>query len=404
VAVREKIWVGIDVGKASHHACAVDESGKVVFSQKLTNGQAAIEELIARAEGKAREVAWAVDMTSGAAGLLLVLLLASNQPVVYVPGRLVNRMAGAFAGEGKTDAKDARTIAETARLRSDLTAITAPDQIVADLRILTARREDLMADWVRGVNRVRELLASIFPALERAFDYSTRSPLVLLTSYCTPDAIRAAGATGLTTHLREHGAWPKSIASITDKALTAASEQTVALPGETVTAPLIQRLARQLLDLDREIKDLDKQITTTFTKHPHAGSITSLDGFGPILGAQLLADTGGDLRAAFGNPGRLAAYAGLAPVPRDSGRVRGNLHRPKRYHRGLRRVFYLAALSSIKVTNGPSRTFYQRKRDEGKLHTQALIALARRLVDVIWALLRDGREFHRSPQLTAQAA
>lgn len=86
-----------------------------------------------------------------------------------MPGRLVNRMAGAFAGEGKTDAKDARTIAETARLRSDLTPVTSPDEVVADLQVLTARREDLMADWVRGVNRLRELLAGIFPGLERAF-------------------------------------------------------------------------------------------------------------------------------------------------------------------------------------------------------------------------------------------
>jgi hypothetical protein len=83
--------------------------------------------------------------------------------------------------------------------------------------------------------------------------------------------------------------------------------------------------------------------------------------------------------------------------------VRGNLHRPKRYHRGLRRVFYLAALSAIKP-DGPSKTFYQRKRAEGKLHTQALIALARRLIDVIWALLRDGREFHPSPPITACTA
>ena len=92
-----------------------------------------------------------------------------------------------------------------------------------------------------------------------------------------------------------------------------------------------------------------------------------------------------------------------APVPRDSGRVRGNLHRPKRYHRGLRRVFYMAALSAIRP-DGPSRTFYQRKRAEGKIHTQALIALARRLVDVIWALLRDGREFHHPPLVGAATA
>lgn len=155
-------------GKGSHHACAVDESGTVVFSRKITNGQAQIEQMITRTTDKAAEVVWAVDMTSGAAGLLLTLLVATGQPVVCVPGRLVNRMAGAFAGEGKTDAKDARTIAETARLRGDLTTITSPDQIVTDLRVLTARREDLMADWVREINRLRELLALIFPTLELA--------------------------------------------------------------------------------------------------------------------------------------------------------------------------------------------------------------------------------------------
>jgi transposase len=116
------------------------------------------------------------------------------------------------------------------------------------------------------------------------------------------------------------------------------------------------RLAGQLLDLDREIKDLDKQLGARFAQHPHAEIITSIDGFGPVLGAELLADTGGDLFAAFGTPARLAAYAGLAPVPRDSGRVRGNLHRPKRCHRGLRRVFYLAALSAIKRTDGTTWT------------------------------------------------
>ncbi|WP_406231258.1 IS110 family transposase [Nocardia sp. NBC_01009] len=391
--VREKVWVGIDVGKAAHHVCVVDGAGKVVFSQKVVNGQPAIDALIARVRAKAVEVLWAVDMTSGAAGLLLALLSATADPVMYVPGRLVNRMAGAFTGEGKTDAKDARTIAETARMRGDLTPITSPDQIVTDLKVLIARRENLMTDWVRGINQLREMLASIFPALERAFDYSTRSALILLTGFRTPAGLRAAGHDGVRTYLLEHGAWAKGIAVMTDKALAAAGEQSIALPGEAVTAPLIARLAAQLLDLDREIKALDKQLTERFGEHPHAAAITSVDGFGPILGAQLLADAGGDLRSVFGSAGRLAAYAGLAPVPRDSGKITGNLHRPKRYHRGMRKVFYMAALSSIRRADGPSRAFYQKKRAEGKAHTQALIALARRLIDVIWALIRDNRTF-----------
>lgn len=112
--------------------------------------------------------------------------------------------------------------------------------------------------------------------------------------------------------------------------------------------------------------------------------------------------TGGN-PAAFANPGRLASYAGLVPVPQDSGRVTGNLHRPKRYNRRLRRVFYMAALSSLK-TNGPSRVFYDKKRGDRLIHTQALLALARRLVDVLWALLRDGRKFTPTAPQPATAA
>jgi transposase len=404
----KKLWVGIDVGKQSHHACAVDERGKTVFSRKVKNRQAAIEELITRTTTKAGggdgEVVWALDMTSGSAALLVALLVGTGQPVLAVPGRLVNRMSGAFAGEGKTDARDARTIAETARLRGDLAPVTVPDQIVGDLQVLTARREDLMADWVRGVNRIRELLGSIFPGLEEAFDYSTRSALILLTGFQTPAQLRTAGVDQVGRFLRAQRAWAPGIDAMAATAVAVAGEQDLALPGEAVTAPLIARLAGQLLDLDREIKDLDKHLTSRFGEHPHAPIITSIDGFGPILGAELLADTGGDLAAAFGTPDRLAAYAGLAPVPRDSGRVRGNLHRPKRYHRGLRRVFYLAAFSAITHPDGPSRAYYQRKRAEGKRHVPALIALARQLVNLVWALIRDNRMFTTEPPSPAATA
>jgi transposase len=391
VTDRPLLWVGIDVGKATHHACAMDAGGKVVFSRKVANDQAAIEQLVARAGQAALEVRWAIDLTSNAAALLTAVLVATGQQVVYVPGRVVNRMTGVFRGETKSDAKDARVIAETARMRTDLTPVTATDDLVVELTRLTAHREDLMADWVRGVNRLRDLLTGIFPALEAAFDYSTRSALILLTGFQTPEAIRAAGAAGVSEFLREHGAWPKGIPAMAETALTTAQQQTLRLPGEATTAVLIARLARQLLDLDRQIKDTDKLITSRFRAHPSAAIIESLPGLGPILGAEFVVATGGTLTG-FTTAGRLASYAGLVPVAQDSGRVTGNLRRPKRYNRRLRRVFYMAALSSIR-TSGPSRTFYDRKRGERLIHTQALLALARRLVDVLWALLRDGRNF-----------
>ncbi|HUO37396.1 MAG TPA: IS110 family transposase [Mycobacterium sp.] len=391
MTVGPRMWVGIDVGKSSHYACAVDESGKVVWSQKVANEQRAIEQLIDRARTSAEQVRWAIDLTSPMALMLISVLLGAQQSVAYVPGRVVNTMTGALRGEGKTDAKDARVIAETARLRSDLSEVSMPDELVVELTQLTGYRADLMADWVRGINRLRALLGSIFPALEAAFDYSTRTPLILVAGLCTPAEIRMAGIDGLTAHLVENQAWPAGITKTAATAVAVASQQQLALPGEAATAALVKRLARKLLDLDREIKDIDKTITERFRDHPYARIIESLPGFGPNLGAEFLVATGGDL-ASFATPGRLASYAGLVPVPRDSGRVSGNLHRPKRYNRRLRRVFYIAALSSIRA-NGPSRQFYDRKRSERLIHSQALLALARRLVDVLWALLRDGREF-----------
>lgn len=88
--------------------------------------------------------------------------------------------------------------------------------------------------------------------------------------------------------------------------------------------------------------------------------------------------------------------AGLVPVAQDSGRIAGNLNRPQRYNRRLRHDFYMAAFSSINA-DGPSRAFYQRKRSQRLTHTQALLALARHLADVLWALLRDGRLFTPAP-------
>ena len=89
---------------------------------------------------------------------------------------------------------------------------------------------------------------------------------------------------------------------------------------------------------------------------------------------------------------RLAAYAGLVPAARDSGKRVGNHRRMPEGSKTLKRVVYQSAFASLQ--NAPeSRTFYDRKRAEGKRHTQALIALARRRVNVLWAMLRDGTTF-----------
>jgi transposase len=399
-----QVWVGIDIGKHAHHAAAVDGDGQLVWSRRVANDQAAIQGLIGQATASAAGVCWAVDSTGSSAALLLALLVAADQQVVYVPGRVVNRMAGAFAGEAKTDAKDAVVIAQTARLRRDLGAARPRQELVAELAVLVGHRRDLLADWVRTVSRLRGLLAASFPGLERCFDFTSRSALVLVSRYQTPEALRSVGRRRLVSWLRRQVPAQLSDARVeqmAEVAVAAAAAQRIRLPAQGVTAGLIAQLASDLLALDRRIKELDKTIAQRLASHPQARIICSLPGMGPLLAAELLVAVG-DL-ASFPDAGHLAAYAGLAPVPRDSGRRTNNLHPPRRYNRSLRRVFYLSALSSLS-TPGPSRDYYRRKRAQGRKHQQALIALARRRVDVLWALLRDNRCFELAAPIKTTTA
>ena len=378
-------------------AAAVDETGATLWSKKVDNDESAILTAMGEILDLADKVHWAVDISGTSSALLLALLAAHGQQAVYVPGRTVNRMSGAYRGEAKTDARDAYVIAETARTRRDFAAIDVPAQLAADLALLTAHRSDLVADRVRMINRLRDTLTGVFPALERAFDYSSqKGALVLLTGYQTPEALRRRGRARLTAWLANRGV--RGADAVAATALEAAQAQQTALPGEDVAAQIVADLAEQILALDDRLKRIDQQIRETFRSHPQAEIIESLPGMGPILGAEFVV-AAGDLTA---DAGHLASAAGLVPVPRDSGRRTGNLHRPRRYSRRLRRVFYMSAQTSM-MREGPNRDFYLKKRGEGCKHVQAVIALARRRASVLWALLRDNRVF--TPELpVAQAA
>ena len=388
------LWSGVDAGKGHHHVAVVDAAGRVVFSRRVANDEPALTAVIAEVAGRAERVRWAVDLRDGAAALLLV---AADAEVVYVPGRMVNRMTGAYRGEGKTDAKDARVIADQARMRTDLTPLEPADNLVIELRMLVARRGDLVTDRTRAINRLRAQMLEVCPALERALDFTRQGPLTLISGYATAAAIRRVGEAELTEWLRQRGV--HTPAKLARSAVEAAASQTVRLPAEDIAAQLVAELAEEVMALGVRIKQIDERIEGRFRQHPAADVITSLPGIGVLLGAEFLVATGGDT-AAFASADHLAGYAGLAPAPRDSGRRTGNLHRPKRYNRMLNRVFYTSALVSI-MRPGESRVFYDRKRAEGKKHTQAVLALARRRVNVLWALLRDHRHYQPTPPAAA---
>ncbi|MER5222034.1 IS110 family transposase [Streptomyces flaveus] len=393
------IWAGIDAGKTHHHCIAIDESGRRLLSRRVANDEPELLQLLADVMDLSEEVTWGIDLADGAAALVIAILLNHDQPVLYLSGRAIHRASEGYRGEGKTDAKDAAVIADQARVRRDLHPLRTGDETVIDLKILTRRRMDLVADRTRIVNRLRAQLTGIFPGLERALDLTNTGPLTLLTGYQTPAALRRIGAKRLETWLRNRKVHRAD--QLAAAALQAAEHQHTSLPGEKLTAQLVHTLAKEVMALNQQAAEVDKLIEARFREHRDFEVITSMPGLGIILGAEFLAATGGDMTV-FGTPDRLAGFGGVAPAPRDSGKISGNLRRPQRYNRRLQRVFYTSALFSIRHCE-ESRRFYDRKRAEGKRHTQAVLALARRRVNVLWALLRDGRCYEPTPPVALAA-
>lgn len=393
------IWAGIDAGKTHHHCVAIDESGHRLLSRRVANDEPEILELLATVLTLGDDVTWGIDLADGGAALAITILLNHGQPLHYISGRAIHRASESYRGEGKTDAKDAAVIADQVRIRRDLHPLRTGDETVTDLKILTGRRMDLVADRTRTVNRLRAQLTDIFPGLERALDLTNTGPLMLLTGYQTPASLRRTGRKRLETWLRNRRVLRAD--RLAETALEAAGRQHTSLPGEKLTAQLVHTLAAEVMALNQQVAELDKAIEARFREHRDFEVITSMPGLGVILGTEFLAATGGDM-SLFGTPDRLAGFGGVAPVPRDSGKISGNLRRPRRYNRRLQRVFYISALFSIRHCED-SRRFYDRKRSEGKRHIQAVLALARRRVNVLWALLRDGRTYETVPP-TAHAA
>jgi transposase len=219
-------------------------------------------------------------------------------------------------------------------------------------------------------------------------DLNSKGPLTLLTHYQTPPHLRRAGHKRIAAYLRSRGV--KGSNSVAQKALAAAKAQSVTLPAQGVAAAIVAELAEDVLGLKERINTLDEELGQRFFARPEARILTSLPGMGPILGAEFLVAVG-DIRA-FSSADRLAAYAGLVPAARDSGKRVGKHRRMRGGNKTLKRVFYQSAFASLRSAP-ESRAFYDRKRAEGKRHTQALIALARRRVNVLWAMLRDGTTF-----------
>ena len=273
-----EIWAGVDIGKEHHHCVVIDAQGERLLSRRVLNDESALLELIGDVLALSEDALWAVDINHGGAGLLTGLLLGHDQPMVYLTGLAVHQASTAYRGQSKTDAKDAFVIADQARMRNDLGVLRPGDEIAVDLKLLVRRRTDLVNDRTRQINRLREQLLEICPALERALSLTNKGPVLLLTGYQTSAAIRRSGVRRIETRLKNRKV--KAATALAQVVVEAAQAQHTSLPGETLAASMVARVAKGVMALEEEIAELDALIEARFHEHPHAEVIRSLPGMG----------------------------------------------------------------------------------------------------------------------------
>jgi transposase len=382
---RVDVFVGLDVGKGKHHAVALDRAGRKLYDRALPNDERRLRAVLADLQGHG-VVLLIVDQPATIGALPIAVAQTAGALVGDLPGLAMRRIADLHPGEAKTDARDTAIIAETARtMPHTLRSIHVTDEQVAELSMLCRFDDDLAGQITQVGNRVRGLLTQIHPALERTIGPRLDHPAIfdLLQRWPSPTELRAAGEKRIATRMLKLA--PRKGRDWAHEIIVALGEQTVIVTGTNAAALVIPRLPAQLTTLRRQRDEVAAEVERLVDAHPLQPVLTTMPGVGVRTAARLLTEVAGKH---FPTAGHLAAYAGLAPVTRRSGSsIRGE-YSSRRGNKILKNAMFLSAFAALR--DPESRTYYDRKIGQGKRHNQALLALARRRSDVLFAMLRDG--------------
>lgn len=380
-----EVFIGLDVGKGEHHAVALDRAGKKLYDKPLPNDEARLREILTGLEKHGR-ILLVVDQPATIGALPVAVAQAAGVMVGYLPGLAMRRIADLHPGEAKTDARDAFIIAEAARtMPHTLRSLEMADEQLAELSMLCGFDDDLAKQSTATSNRIRGLLTQIHPALERVLGPRLDHPAVLdlLRTWPTPEALRHAGWRRIATRLKKLA--PRMGERLASEIIEALGQQSVVVVGTNAATVVLPQLAGMLAGIRQARETVLTQVEALVEAHPLHPVLTSLPAVGVRTAARILTEVVGK---DFATAGHLASYAGLAPVTWRSGSsIRGD-HPSRKGNKTLKRALFLSAFAALK--DPLSRAYYDRKRAEGKRHNQALIALARRRCDTLFAMLRDG--------------
>lgn len=213
-STRPAAVLGLDVGKSSHWACLIDRDGEVLASAPVRNREAELDALFASAPAGTLVV---VDQFRNIGSLAVRRARAAGLGVAYLPGLAASRAAGLFAGEAKTDERDAAVIARTALgVPDSLSGVPGRGEALEAARALSSQRDHVVACATRDKNRLRAVLLESCPALEAAVDLSDRPRTAAQLAVSVdigrfPDHDHLASYCGIAPRVRSSGTSVRSV-------------------------------------------------------------------------------------------------------------------------------------------------------------------------------------------------
>ena len=344
-----KVLIGVDPHKASVAVAAIDEAlGELLerasFPQDRT-GLRALERWAKRFP----ERRWALENAGGLGRHLAVRLAASGESVVDVPPKLSARVRVLSSGNArKNDGVDALATALAASPNECLAAVD-PEAASEALRLLSERREDLVAERTRALNRLHALLRDLVPGGVARTLSANRAARILR-------GIRPKGGASARLRLR-----------------------------------LASEVLRDIRTLDRKIADLNGRIEAEV--EASGTTLTEIFGIGSIMAARIIGTVGDVTR--FPTKAHFASYSGTAPLEASSGEVvRHRLSLAGNRH--LNYALHMVATCQAR-SDARGRVYYRKKMAEGKSRKEALRCLKRRISDAVFrSLMADSQAPSRS--------
>ena len=408
VAKRQRIRkatliVGVDVGKAFNAIGFMDKEGNVLGScAKLYNNRDGFEEFINLIEGlKAqhhlRDVLIGMEPTGHYWRKLAYFAKDHGYEVRFVrTTALKHHREIDESSSAKSDQRDAITIANITREGKYIDTIIE-DGVLRQLRTLSKARERLLRYSVSAKNSLHAALDDYFPELHEIFwSMGSRSLWAILDLCPFPQDVVLIKVSTLRDLIAQRSRKKTGSASKTEKLIESAQKSIGIKQIGNADRYRVQMCLEEVKRTVLSLKDIDKQLKLLLKETSAASYLMSIPGVGTLSAAVFLGELGDPTH--FHNARQIVKYAGYDPQESDSGSRIGRRFISKKGRWLLRKYLFFMSMRVVVLSNYFQEYYLRKLETKNRVGQQPrrkemLCAVAIKLIKVIFALLRDKREF-----------